>query len=303
LRPAYSACAAKSASARRRPGHPRLENTEWEDVHARHEAGHDVENQHMDIATIFLLFGAGLAGGVMAAMVGGASVITFPVLIATGLNPVVATASNLIAVSPGNFFAALADRSQLPPFNRAFVGLVASSVLGAFVGAALLLATPARLFEILIPILLGFATVLFACAGRIVEALRARARARGGAEPRMSVTNLPMLVPVSLYGGYFGAGVGVLLLGVLSIATGGDYRSANVAKNLVTALNTFAASVIFIGQGAVAWPQTLAMMAGCMIGGYCGAQFARRVPQHVMRVVVVAVGALLTVVFAWRYWF
>jgi uncharacterized protein len=257
----------------------------------------------MDLSTILLLFVSGLGGGIMAAMVGGASVITFPVLLATGLPPVVATASNLIAVSPGNFFAALADRSQLPPFDRAFVGLIAASVLGAFVGAGLLLATPARMFEVLIPLLLGFATVLFAYAGRIVEALRARARARGGGEPRMSVTSLPMLVPVSVYGGYFGAGVGVLLLGVLSIATGGEYRAANVAKNLVTALNTFAASLIFIGIGAVAWPQTLVMMAGCIIGGTCGAQFARVVPQSVMRVVVVAVGALLTVVFAWRYWF
>jgi uncharacterized membrane protein YfcA len=257
----------------------------------------------MDGPTILLLFITGIGGGVMAAMVGGASVVTFPVLLATGLDPVVATASNLIAVSPGNFFAALADRSQLPPFNRGFVGLIVASVLGAFIGGGLLLATPARLFEVLIPLLLGFATVLFAYAGRIVETLRARARARGGAEPRMSVTSLPMLVPVSIYGGYFGAGVGVLLLGVLSIATGGDYRSANVAKNLVTALNTFAASLIFIGLGAVAWPQTLLMMAGSLIGGWCGAHFARVVPQSVMRIVVVVVGALLTLAFAWRYWF
>jgi uncharacterized protein len=257
----------------------------------------------VDFATILLLFITGIFGGVMAAMVGGASVVTFPVLLATGLDPVVATASNLIAVSPGNFLAALADRSQLPPFNRGFVGLIVASILGAFIGAGLLLATPARMFEVLIPVLLGFATVLFAYAGRIIEALRARARARGASEPRMSVTSLPMILPVSIYGGYFGAGVGVLLLGVLSIATGGDYRSANVAKNLVTALNTFAASLIFIGLGAVAWPQTLLMMAGSVIGGYCGAQLARVVPQSVMRIVVVAVGALLTVVFAWRYWF
>jgi uncharacterized membrane protein YfcA len=257
----------------------------------------------VDFPAILLLFVTGIFGGVMAAMVGGASVVTFPALLATGLDPVVATASNLIAVSPGNFIAALTDRSQLPPFNRGFVGLIVASVLGAFIGGGLLLATPARLFEVLIPLLLGFATVLFAYAGRIVEVLRARARARGGAEPRMSVTSLPMLFPVSVYGGYFGAGVGVLLLGVLSIATGGDYRSANVAKNLVTALNTFAASLIFIGLGAVAWPQTLAIMAGSVIGGTCGAHLARVAPQSVMRVVVVVVGALLTVVFAWRYWF
>ena len=138
----------------------------------------------MTLHTILMLFGTGIVGGVMASLVGGASVITFPVLLATGLPPVVATASNLVAVSPGNFLAALADRSQLPPFNRAFVGLVLASVLGALVGAVLLMVTPARLFEVLIPLLLGFATVLFAFAGRITQWLRARAQARGGREPQ-----------------------------------------------------------------------------------------------------------------------
>jgi uncharacterized membrane protein YfcA len=108
---------------------------------------------------------------------------------------------------------------------------------------------------------------------------------------------------VSVYGGDFGAGAGVLILGVLSVATGGDYRTANVTKNLVSSLNTVAASVWFIANGAVSWPQTLVMMAGCLIGGFCGAHLSRRIPQAVMRVVVVVIGALLTALFAWRYWF
>ena len=257
----------------------------------------------MTLHTILILFATGIVGGVMASLVGGASVITFPVLLATGLSPVVATASNLVAVSPGNFLAAMADRKQLPPFNRAFVGLITASVLGALAGAVLLMVTPVRLFEVLIPLLLGFATVLFAFSGRITQWLRARTLARGGGAPRMSVTSIPMLLPVSVYGGYFGAGVGVLLLGVLSVATGGDYRSANVAKNLVTSLNTLVASICFIANGAVSWPPTLAMMAGCVIGGYCGAHLARVIPQGVMRIVVVVVGAALTAAFAWRYWF
>jgi uncharacterized membrane protein YfcA len=257
----------------------------------------------MTVPAILLLFSTGIFGGAMAALVGGASVITFPVLIASGLPPVVATASNLVAVSPGNFLAALTDRSQLPPFNRAFVGLIVASVLGALIGAMLLMATPGRLFEVLVPLLLGFATVLFACSGRITEWLRARALKRGGREPQMSVTSIPMLLPVSVYGGYFGAGVGVLLLGVLSVATGGDYRSANVAKNLVTSLNTLVASIWFVANGAISWPQTLAMMAGCLIGGFFGAQLARVIPSRIMRVAVVLVGALLTAAFAWRYWF
>jgi len=254
------------------------------------------------LQTVLMLFVTGIFGGVMSSMIGGASVITFPVLLAAGLPPVVATASNLVAVSPANFLAALADRSQLPPLNRAFAGLVFASVLGALIGAVLLLATPTRVFEVLVPILLGFATVLFAYAGRLTEWMRARARARGGREPQMSVTSIPVVLPISVYGGYFGAGVGVLLLGVLSVATGGDYRSANVAKNLITSLNTFVAAFYFVAQGAVDWPATLAMMAGCIIGGYCGSQFARVAPQKFMRVAVVVVGALLTAAFAWRYW-
>jgi uncharacterized protein len=257
----------------------------------------------VDLHSAVILFVTGIGGGVMAAIVGGASVITFPVMLATGLSPVIATASNLVAVSPGNFLAALTDHSALPQFNRDFIGLIAASVLGALIGAGLLMVTPVRLFEALIPLLLGFATVLFAFAGRITVWLRARARERGGHEPKMSVSSIPVLLPVSIYGGYFGAGVGVLLLGVLTIATGGDYRSANTAKNLVTSLNTLVASICFIANGAIAWPQTLVMMAGCMIGGFCGAHLARRVPQSYMRVLVVVVGVALTIAFAVRYWF
>jgi len=248
------------------------------------------------------MLAAGLVGGLMSSLVGGASVVTFPAMLAVGLSPVVSTASNLVAVSAGNFLAAVTDRGQLPPFNRAFVGLVLASVLGALLGAVLLLATPERMFEQLIPLLLGFATILFAFAGRITQWLRARATARGR-EWKMSVTSVPLVLPISVYGGYFGAGAGTLLLGVLTIATEGDYRSANVAKNLVSSLNTVAAAAWFISHGAVSWPQTLTMMSGCLVGGFCGAHLARRVPQDAMRMFVVAVSALLTAAFAWRYWF
>src|SRR5829696_1207471 len=114
------------------------------------QAGHDVESPRMTLQTILILIGSGVIGGLMASLVGGASVITFPVLLALGLPPVVATASNLVAVSAGNLLAAVTDRSKLPPFNRAFVGLLLASVFGAILGAILLLATPERLFEFLI---------------------------------------------------------------------------------------------------------------------------------------------------------
>jgi uncharacterized membrane protein YfcA len=256
----------------------------------------------MTFHIIVMLFFAGVAGGMLSSMVGGAAVVTYPALIAAGIPPLAATTCNLTASFPGTFFAAMSDRAQLPPFNRAFIGMVLASMIGAGLGASLLLATPERLFALLVPILLGFATVLFAFAQRVGDWLRARARRRGR-DIEFSVTSLKMLLPVSFYGGYFGAGVGVLLLGVMSVATGGDYRSANVVKNLVTSLNSGVAAAIFILKGAVIWPQTLALMAGSIAGGVTGAWLARLIPREAMRVAVVVVGALLTVFFAWRYWF
>src|SRR4051812_22360711 len=98
----------------------------------------------MDTLTALMLFAAGLAGGTLSSLVGGAAVVTFPAMLASGLSPVIAVASALLALTPGNFLAALYDRGQLPPFNRDFVGLVAASLLGALVGAMLLMATPVR---------------------------------------------------------------------------------------------------------------------------------------------------------------
>jgi uncharacterized membrane protein YfcA len=257
----------------------------------------------MDLFHIVLLLVAGLVGGTISALAGGAAIITFPVLLATGISPVLATTSNMVALTPGNFLAALYDRKQLPPLDRSFIAMMVASVLGGLAGATLLLVTPERVFEVLVPLLLGFATVLFAFAHRISAWLRARDPARGNAEPHDWRSTIAWLLPVSVYGGYFGAGVGVLLLGVLSIGTGGDYRSANVTKNLVTSINTVVVSTFFAVQGIVAWPQALLLMAGALIGALIGARLAQVVPNNVARVMVVVVGAVLTVAFARRYWF
>src|SRR4051812_27556038 len=169
----------------------------------------------MDLLHGALLVAAGIAGGCMAAIVGGAAVITFPALLAAGLPPVMATAANTVALTPGLFLAAIYDRSQLPPLDRSFVAVALASIAGAVIGAVLLVLTPERVFSALVPLLLGFATVLFAYAGRISTWLATRGDAR-------RFTHSPAVVlPVSVYGGYFGAGVGVLMLGVLSV---GDRR-------------------------------------------------------------------------------
>lgn len=256
----------------------------------------------MDPFHIALLVAAGIAGGIIATIVGGAAVVTYPALIASGVSPQLAAICNLTALMPGTMLGALSDHTQLPPFNRAFFGLILTSIIGAGIGASLLLLTPERVFAVFVPVLLGFATVLFAYAERISLWLRARAADRGH-ELSFNLSSLKMLLPVSFYGGYFGAGLGILVLGIFTVATGGHYRSANATKNLVTGLNGFAASVVFISQGAVVWPQTLALMAGTVVGGLIGARVARVIPRKVVRVLIVAAGVALTVEFARRYWF
>jgi uncharacterized membrane protein YfcA len=256
----------------------------------------------MDPISIALLVVTGVAAGIIASIVGGAAVVVYPAMVVAGVPPQAAAVSNLVALMPGTMLAALADRSQLPPFNRAFVTLIVISITGAAAGALLLLNTSERMFAVIVPLLLGFATVIFAYAERISAYLRHRA-ARRGHELRFNVSSLKVLLPVSFYGGYFGAGVGILILGVFTIATGGDYRSANVAKNFVSSLNGLAASIIFTIQGAVHWQPTLAMMAGTIAGGLIGSHLARIIPREVVRWLIVIVGAALTVSFAWKYWF
>lgn len=257
----------------------------------------------MDIATVAFLSAAGIAGGTLSSLAGGAGLITFPSLLAVGLSPVVASASNLAALMPGSFLAAFTDRTQLPPLDRAFAGLVVASVTGAALGAALLTVTSTRIFELLVPLLLGFATILFAFGDRISAAIRARSLALHGCEPQIKVTSVPMVLPVSVYGGYFGAGVGVLMLAVMSLATAGEYRPANAAKNLVTAFNSLVAAFVFSAQGVISWPATIAMMGGALIGSQIGTRIARYAPREVIRWVVITVGVLLTATYTWRYWF
>ncbi|MGE3150263.1 MAG: sulfite exporter TauE/SafE family protein [Pseudorhodoplanes sp.] len=256
----------------------------------------------MDALHVAILVVAGLFGGILSSMVGGASLVTFPALIAAGVPPMMATATNITALTPGNFLAAITEGRQLK-FNGAFVRLVAGSLVGALIGATLLVMTPAQLFERIMPLLLAFATVLFAYGSRISNWLRERSRTMHGREPQMDATSIPILLPASIYTGYFGAGAGVMLLAVFSIWNAGDYRTANATKNFVGSLNGMTAACLFTVQGVVNWKAAFILMIGGTVGGLVGSHLARIAPRKVIQVAVVLVGVTLTIIYAWRYWF
>ena len=256
----------------------------------------------MDSHTGLLLFAAGLAGGIVTAMVGGASLICFPALLAAGLPPIVANASSTVALTPGNLVAGFADLERMPRWDRAFASLALIAVAGSVAGAALLLATPEKAFTAVVPLLIGFATILFALSERIRRWIGSRAAAAGATQPSREGLKLLLFAPVAVYGGYFGAGMSVMMLALFSVSRADAFRTANVLKNLLAGLTSFVAVVIFVLQGLVAWPPTLALMAGALVGGFAGGRLVRVLSPGVVRTIVIAAGAILTLVYAWRYW-
>ena len=249
-----------------------------------------------------MLFGAGLAGGVVTAIVGGASLITFPALLAVGLPPILANASNTVAMTPGNLMAGLADLERRPRWDPSLLALLLVCVGGSVAGALLLLVTPEKAFTKVVPLLIGFATVLFAQSGRIRQWIVSRPGGSAGDHAMSRGSGALWFVPVAIYGGYFGAGMSVMLLALLSVSRGDDLRATNVLKNLLSALTGVVAVIVFLVQGMVAWPFTLAMMAGALVGGFLGGRLVRVLPAEAVRVIVIAAGAILTLVYAWRYW-
>jgi uncharacterized protein len=250
----------------------------------------------MDIGIGALLFGAGLAGGVANAMAGGATLITFPAMIASGLPPIVANASNAVAVTPGHLVAALSDRAQLARPNQALFGALVATVVGGALGAILLLVTPERLFTLLVPALIGIATLIFAFGRRI------RAADEQDKSPRSDLLRCALLVPASIYGGYFGGGSGVMYLAVLVVTGHETIRQANVLKNLLATMISAVTIIIFVIQGIVSWPETMVMLTGAVAGGFLGGRLVTVLAPTTVRIIVILAGTVMTMVYAWRYW-
>jgi len=253
----------------------------------------------MDAQTNLLLLVAGVAGGLINALAGGATLITFPAMLAAGLPAVTANASNAVAISPGHLIAAFADRAKLPPPTPRTTSFLVIALLGGAVGAIVLLLLPERLFVLPVPGLIAFATLLFAFAPQIQAWT---ATHRDAALPSTGSSGA-VLGLACVYGGFFGAGLGIILTAVLSITEPNDIRAIKALKNLLATCVSLAATVIFIVQGAVRWPETAAMLLGAMIGGYAGGHLIRVLPADTVRQFVIVAGAAMTVIYAARYWF
>lgn len=250
----------------------------------------------MGPADAVLLFASAVAGGAINSVAGGGSFFTFPALVFTGMPSIAANATSTMAVWPGSLASVVAYRDDVRAARRHLPGLLAMSLAGGLVGAFVLLRTPQPVFDRLLPWLLLFATAVFAFGGRFTAWLKRREQA--GA--RVGAVSWLLQFFIATYGGYFGGGMGLMMLAMLTLAGLTDIHEMNGIKTvLASALNAIAL-VAFIWAGLVQWPQASVMIVGAVVGGYGGARLAKRVDPAVVRGAVIAVGLLLTAWFFWR---
>ncbi|MDG5974313.1 hypothetical protein H010_03562 [Hydrogenophaga taeniospiralis CCUG 15921] len=249
----------------------------------------------MDFLTALpLLAAAAFAAGVLNAIAGGGSFLTFPALVFTGVPPIVANATSALAVSPGYLGSTLGFRPELRalPARRLRREMLISAA-GGVAGALLLLVTPAKLFAGIVPWLLLFATVLFA-AGPAIARRAALASHEGQGLARWRE---PALLGVAIYGGYFNGGLGILLMALYTVAGESRLNVVNALKNLNSLVLSWLSVAAFVLAGAIAWKEGLLMMVAATAGGYVGARWSRRLPAHWVRVGVIAVGLVMSALF------
>jgi uncharacterized protein len=236
--------------------------------------------------------GAAFAAGVLNAIAGGGSFLTFPALVFAGVPPLAANATSAMAVSPGYLGSTWGFRSELQALPRALIQReVIVAAVGGVIGAGLLLVTPARIFTGLVPWLLLLATVLFA-AGPILAK-----RNSGQGHPAW---RLPGLLGVAIYGGYFNGGLGILLMALYTLTGESRLNTVNALKNLNSFVLSLLSVLAFALAGAIVWPQAIWMMVLATAGGWAGARLAKRLPIQWVRWLVIATGLVMSAVFFQR---
>lgn len=242
----------------------------------------------MSILDIVILFLAGYLSGVVNAMAGGGTFITFGAMSLMGTPPILANATSSVTQFPGYITSTLAYWNDIRKFWRGALLLCAISAVGALIGSLILLALDNVSFNTLVPWLLLAATALFAAGPWLKPTPKTGDDTAVG-----SVAGVTAQFFTAIYGGFFGAGMGVMMLATLGLTESGDYHRINAIKNMLAMVIASLAIVVFIVGGVVAWPEAIIMIPGGALGGYSGVWIARRVPQGLVRGFVVSVGLFL----------
>ena len=240
---------------------------------------------------------AGLAAGTINTLVGSGTLITFPTLLAFGVPPVTANVSNTVGLVPGTLSGAVGYRAELAGQRPRLLRLASASVLGGLAGAVLLLWLPSAAFDTIVPVLIALGVALVVLGPAISRRVAARAEARGGLPDHGAPWVWPAIAGAGVYGGYFGAAQGVLLLAILGIGVDDDLQRHNATKNVLALIVNGVAAVVFIVVADIDWAVVGLIAAGSVAGGQVGSGVGRRLPPPVLRGIIVVVGLTALVAF------
>ncbi|MBZ5739944.1 sulfite exporter TauE/SafE family protein [Nocardioides mangrovi] len=251
----------------------------------------------MSVVEVVAILLAGVAAGTINTVVGSGTLITFPTLLAFGVPPVTANVSNTIGLVPGSASGAIGYRRELAGQRSRVLRLSVASLLGGTTGAVLLLLLPSGAFAAIVPVLIVLGLVLVVLQPRISVWVAARHGSHGGLPAHGAWWVWPAVFVTGVYGGYFGAAQGVLLMAVMGIGIDETLQRLNATKNVLAGLVNAVAGLIFAVVADVDWWIVLLIGVGSVVGGQLGATVGRRLPSAVLRVVIVVVGLVALVVF------
>jgi uncharacterized membrane protein YfcA len=241
------------------------------------------------------IFAAGVAAGTINTVVGSGTLVTFPVLLTFGYAPVVANVSNTVGLVPGSVSGAFGYRRELVGQRGRGLPLATASVLGAIGGSAALLTLPASAFKKIVPVFIAIALVLIVIQPRLSRWLEARRGPGGGPRERAGPLATLAVLGSGLYGGYFGAAQGILLISILGLAIDDDLQRLNALKVVLAGLVNLVAGVVFVVFAHVAWLPAALIAVGSTLGGVLGAHGGRRLPPWALRLVIIGVGIVAIV--------
>ena len=233
---------------------------------------------------------AGVAAGTINTVVGSGTLITFPNLLAFGVPPVTANVSNTVGLVPGSLSGVVGYRRELAGQRARVLRLGSASLLGGVAGALLLLVLPSAAFDAIVPVLILLGVLLVIFGPRIQRAVAARAESRGGIPDHGVWWVWPAVAAAGVYGGYFGAAQGVLLMAILGIGVADSMQRHTATKNVLALLVNAVAAVVFVAVADVDWVVVGLIALGSVIGGQLGATVGRRLPPNVLRAVIAVVG-------------